>query len=123
MKPNIEALQQVVRVLKTVEPKDFCLGSWTCGTAACAIGHAAQDPWFIERGLQIGVTSYNYDGDEERCPVQEDGNSGWPAVGDFFNLSQKSAFYLFNELKYNHDVTVQDVITRIEEFIQAEQLL
>src|SRR5882724_5960206 len=67
-----EALQQLIRVLEKVREDDrpFDMSSWyddensqdiklltmpaeDCGTASCAAGWAARDPWFIERGFKL----------------------------------------------------------------------
>lgn len=79
---NIEAMQQLVRVLKAVPPEHFDmqevvrLGTpftgvatpqvlHTCGSAACAIGYAAADPWFQERGLSMDFYGSRFSGADE----------------------------------------------------------
>jgi hypothetical protein len=115
MKPNIEALQQVVRVLRSVQPEHFCLKDWSCGTAFCAIGHAAQDPWFIERGFILSApTDYT-----KECPSFGRGASGWYSVHLFFNLSANDASYLFASNRYDTDVTIENVVERTEAFISS----
>jgi hypothetical protein len=115
MKPYIEALQQVVRVLKSVQPEDFSLEEWSCGTAFCAIGHAAQDPWFIERGFILSAPTECTSG----CPAFVNGALGWYSVHLFFNLSANNASYLFAADRYDSDVTIENVVERIEAFITS----
>src|SRR5437660_12210600 len=57
--------KQLIRVLKALTPhqrkKHFIMSDWTketsCGTARCAAGYAAVDPWFIRRGSQLAFDS------------------------------------------------------------------
>jgi hypothetical protein len=44
---NLEAFDNLKRVLRTVPEGQLQMQSWT----HCAIGHASRDPWFQERGL------------------------------------------------------------------------
>jgi hypothetical protein len=44
---NIEALQQLKRVLAQVPDQRYRIGDWK----RCACGHATQDAWFQERGF------------------------------------------------------------------------
>lgn len=51
--PNIEALQQLLRVAEAISPtqldmRDFCRTAPSCGTVLCLAGHAAIDPWHRE---------------------------------------------------------------------------
>ena len=80
--PNVEALLKVVEILEATPDEAVDLQSWTCGTTACAIGHAANHPWFIERGLKLsGLGGY---------PVFHQVNEekiSWDAVEEFFDLT------------------------------------
>ena len=44
---NVEAFQQLKRVLADVPARDFDLTNWH----NCACGHATQDAWFVARGF------------------------------------------------------------------------
>lgn len=76
MHPNInpkeaEFYTQMLRVLEKDRPKEISTfnmataistgKSDVCGFTACAIGHAALDPWFMEQGLRA-KTNYCNDG-------------------------------------------------------------
>jgi hypothetical protein len=81
--PNVEALLKVVEILESTPDEAVDLQAWTCGTTACAIGHAASHPWFIERGFKLSDTG---------CPVFHQVNGekllcGWEAVEEFFGLT------------------------------------
>ena len=79
--PNVEALLKVVEILEATPDKAVDLQSWTCGTTACAIGHAANHPWFAERGLKL-----NRLGSPVFHQVNEEMIS-WDAVEEFFDLT------------------------------------
>lgn len=105
---NREALNQMVRVLRAVDPDEFDLRFWKCGSVCCAIGSACEDPWFRERGLKLG-------GDEDigYCPVFGNKRS-WAAVSEFFGLADGQAEYLFSSRTYNQlHPEPEDVIRRI----------
>lgn len=65
---NVEALTRLAALMRAIparlrDPEKFDLSHWcsltyddkghVCGTAACAGGWAALDPWFQERGLKL----------------------------------------------------------------------
>jgi len=85
-------------------PKRFDMGRWyQCGTTACAVGYAAQYPWFIERGLTLGMGE---------LPIYQ-GRIGLAAVAIFFSLDYNDAFFLFT-LQGNQ----RTVRLRIERFVR-----
>lgn len=43
------------------ESRKFDMSDWDCGTAACALGSSALNPWFKERGLTLKY-SKDYNG-------------------------------------------------------------
>jgi hypothetical protein len=115
-----ERLTQMVAMLRSLPPEglpaqgqervEFDLGSWNCGTSACAVGHACLSPVFTEQGLAYDRIT----GD----PLFE-GRVAWPAVERFFDLSPDRAERLFADWRYENgvDTTPEQVATRIEEFI------
>ena len=118
---NIEALNQMIRVLESVKPYEFDLQNWHCGSYACAIGHACNDQWFIDRGLSLHSVY------SEKYPVFKKSNaeqsSGWLAVGQFFDLNRNQAVYLFDVWSYPEKSLAKpsDVIERIKELIAKNQ--
>lgn len=135
----LERCQNLIRVLEEVrnEGRLFNLGVWmttdpaehlynipegTCGTAACAIGWAAQDPWFIRRGLTLHLTSAGSDNMYEPILLRGKhcGNTHWSAVRIFFNMSSHEAHEIFSVGSYPEDVTINDVIQRVQQYITEE---
>ena len=119
--PNIERLQQVVRVLEDL-PKGrkfslrfFAVGdaAHLCKTTACACGWAASDPWFKRRGFRLykGVCGDEY-GIETRS-----GERDWTAIESFFGLTPNQAENLFSEWRYVRG-SRRDVIRRLKKFIR-----
>lgn len=61
LEEKVERWQQVIRVLRSLTPHQkkhhFNMESWaektTCGTVACAAGHAGMDRWFISQGFEL----------------------------------------------------------------------
>jgi len=93
---NIEALKRVADILESKSDEDVSLVRWKCGTTACAIGHAASDPWFIDRGLRLDITA---------LPIYRQKNesgfwTGWIAVERFFDLSSEESHSLFSFFPY-----------------------
>lgn len=109
---NIEALHQLRRVLKQVrdEKRPFEITGWSratkdggvppplttpvneCGTASCAAGWAARDPWFIERGFVLEERKVWTD------PVlypRWKSFSGTLACTAFFDISEREFGWLF----------------------------
>lgn len=110
---NRDRLQHLVTILEKVDPSRFDMQSWACGTAACAIGHAACDPDFNTQGLHLIGNTLN----TRYFPVYGE-HEAWSAVRRFFHLSLEDSELLFSQYAYPRSVTVNDVINRIKEFIQ-----
>lgn len=87
---NVPAMKELARVLKAADPEHFDMCQvfvqssqaaadtvvspehfHKCGTAACAIGYAASDPWFQERGLVITVCEGTAWGDIDTARAME----------------------------------------------------
>lgn len=117
---NRERLEQVIRVLRSVPPQHFYMGTWRseppprrpdlCGTTCCAIGHCAQDPWFNAQGL-----TFDYQQDVA-CPIYN-GVNGFHGIRRFFDISFQDAHHLFGCQHYND--TIPDTIARIQDFIST----
>lgn len=117
---NIEALNQLISVLESVNSYDFNLLNWHCGSYFCAIGHACQNQWFIDRGLSLYAGIY---------PVFKKPNGGkstnWLAVEQFFDLNGNQTEYLFHVDSYPEKSLAKpsDVIERIKELIAKNQIV
>lgn len=103
---NLEAFENLLRVLENVPEEQFDLGDWECGTKACAVGWAARDAWFHDREfyLQSHLPRFRI-------------LYGWEAVRSLFHISEDQAYYLFDQKSYEEDQSLSAVISRIKEFI------
>ena len=118
---NVEALRQLVRVLKKVPKQRFDLKTWTeqsprngkveCGTTACACGWAGADSWFNKQGFslskigtpQLKIDDYTY--------------GSWDAVKLLFGLTYTQSEWLFSSLCY--PVTDRRSVAAVRERVEA----
>lgn len=116
---HVERLTKLAELLDRVEAekKPFDIRWWIvpldCGYAACAIGHAMFDPWFIEQGLT---------GQDDVCPWEDGPVYGdlveFDAVKSFFDIPLNLALYLFCGSNYGPGtVTATEVAHRIRTVI------
>jgi hypothetical protein len=106
-----ERLEQMVVMLRNLPPEGpgFDIGTWRCGTTACAVGHACLNPVFQEQGFEWNK--------RHREPVFH-GILSWPAVELFFGLTKGQAEHFFYSASYSeNDPTANDVADRIERFL------
>src|SRR5215207_5488360 len=89
---NIEAFQQLKRVLADVPVRQFDMTNWH----DCACGHATQDHWFLERGFSS-------------C------NDFGRAAG-FFQIKRGEAAQLFSD-QAQEALTPARMIERIDDFL------
>lgn len=125
----IEAFVQLRRILETIEDQalPFTLTDWSvkeakgwwpwrkeCGTAFCVMGWAAQDPWFIERGLRL-----KRDDDGGHYLVFQDEDS-WGAAAAFLGISTDEAEFLFDGENYGRFATPSEVAIRMRAFVNGK---
>jgi hypothetical protein len=108
-----DRLLQVARVLRELpKGKRVDMGTWKeCDSVACAIGWAAQHPWFTRRGFRL---------DEDDDPVNKNGDICSMATMQFFGLSGQEDYRLFWPSQYENptlDIR-RRVIKRIEKFVE-----
>ena len=122
MKPNKPALRRVVKMLRNWPFKDqkFAIDDWRreadCGTACCAVGGAAQLPWFLARGLSAVRPSP----DAHFFKLQFGGYEDWEAAEEFFGLTEEQAAHLFSEDAYkSRNPKRETVAKRIEAFLEG----
>lgn len=121
MTVNREALENLKRVLSSA-PDTLNMSRFreTCGTAACAIGHAVEDPWFQENRLQLsddGTVVVFRDRKEKRI------HRGEKATLKFFGLSDadnKALFYPGTAMATTNPVAKQDVIANIDLILEGQ---
>lgn len=109
---NKERLKTLANHLRTVKPQNFDLYYWSCGTTACAVGHACTIKEFQDAGLSL---RNDFD---PPTPTFKEGNLGWEAVESFFDISRDEAKTFFSVDEYPTELrTPTGVADRIEEFL------
>jgi len=112
---NIERLQKLADHLRGVPPEAFDLDQWSCGSVACAVGHACLIPEFAEQGLTL-KKSENRNFLEPVFGFSE----GWDAVSYFFDICEEDAEHLFGAWQYlRADRHPEAVAKRIEALLGA----
>lgn len=73
-------------VVANMPPERFRMDHWQCGTACCAIGHAADIPELKEMGLRIEESFIcGLEEEEDIGQVYFGTEEGWPAVYHLFD--------------------------------------
>jgi hypothetical protein len=83
----------------------------TCGTIACAVGHAGLNPWFRSQGFKTNIREANI---EYKMDVS------WDAIENFFEVSKNEALYLFASQSYLMTHDPKAVAKRIRLFIATD---
>ena len=119
-KHHRERLLRLADLLDTVPVKHFDLGVWArsekpCETAGCAVGWAASDPWFQQRGLRLSEQQVVF------APRQVEHRS-YEAAVRFFGVRFDDAWELFSPLAYTsgNRTRPKTVANRIRKFVEAE---
>jgi len=141
---QIERLTQLIRVLEEVkaDKKPFDMNVWyrplltvcewvglvgnkkhSCGTASCAAGWAAQDPWFKRRGFTLGgfslETYYSHEEGDKVVKMKGDGED-FEACKTFFGTA--SVFIPSNYCDRDGNeidrITPSMVIARVKKLIK-----
>lgn len=138
---NVEALHQLIRVIKSVPGRKFDLRSWRrdfyhVGQCGCAVGWAAEDEWFRSHGFRLHQVAPSSHGLALRAldvvagmrhfsPVTlnefGDVKAGYAAVREFFGLTISEASHLFSPHQYaipNGETAKQAVIRRVHKLLQ-----
>lgn len=114
-------LKHLILVLEQVEKlgRKFDMGVWwaqldhECGTSACALGWACQDPWFLSKGLHLN----------ELKEPQFGTNRTLDAAAAFFDIDINASLELFNPTTWDipwKDIKPQHVIDRIKNLLESE---
>ena len=115
-----ERLLQLRRVVLAAPESRFDMNHFRCGTAMCAAGWAASDPWFTERGLHLAG-----EGDAVSVQFGEDTFDPFSAFTDleaFFLLSTQDTERLFaaDALNGTGPITKEEVIENIDLILAGE---
>lgn len=113
---NVQRLLRLADHLDTVNPEEFSLFNWACGTTACAVGHACSIPEFVRDGLVLRFTDPLGGQSTLGCPVFKN-YDGWNAVREFFSITGKISRYFFDPDKYPGDASPKCVASRIREYV------
>jgi hypothetical protein len=109
--------EQVSKKLKAWLEANVDSGVEACGTAACACGWAASDPFFRMRGLGLrNIRGYAIDN-----PIFElayEGADGYDAAAQFFHIQYDHAEFLFGPEEYADGVGPHKVAKRIRQFVE-----
>ena len=129
---NTEALLRLANKLEGTGPyseigpvpdEQFNMSVWrsarSCGTVACAIGHASVDKWFNERGFVWSVGEKTPTINSE---VGQLGHIGWSAIGVFFGIPDAHGRILFSSDRYLPEHrTPSSVARRIRDYVNYMQ--
>lgn len=119
---NIARMKHLASILAPVPVEQFNLNGWKCGTTACAMGHAAQDPVFNEQGFFLKAGRFA--GQVVLEPAYSNGVhvlEAFDGICAFFEISRQEAHRLFTEDAYPEKATPQDVVARIQRMIELEE--
>lgn len=112
---NKKRLQKLADHLRTVPAAKLDMNIWSCGTSACAMGHACTIPSFKRAGLRL-VRLENAEGKEHFYPDFK-GASDFGAAEEFFDIKYSVAEHLFSSFEYRGRPSPATVAKRIESVI------
>lgn len=119
---NKERLLKLAEFLETSVPnEEFDLGSWRCGTTACAVGWACTMPEFTQQGLVWSTMEDDFASPYYKDQVTGKEFSGWNAVGKFFLGVEKDYMLKYNLFApdfYPSNPTPQMVAARIRQTVE-----
>jgi hypothetical protein len=120
---NIERLKQLRRVIEEAPEDRLHMRRWCekakCGTAYCAAGWAAVDPWFAENTAIRKIFHVEPDGFVEplACEVMGD-------LAKLFGITNRDARYLFGGALESgagpHSVTKKEVLDNIDRLLAGD---
>ena len=118
-------LLKLADLLDHIKVEEFNIHRWqdSCGTVACAIGHAAKDPYFQELGLTLMKPETMPTGCySEGVRPHFEGEYGFVAAAKLFGISYDDAERLFSFVGYawiggTKKVHPSDVAQRIRLFV------
>ncbi len=116
----MERLKKALENFKGVPEEQVDMNQWwkpNCKTVGCFCGWACSIPEFQEQGLHLRkLTTYYAVCWED--PVTGDVHTEERAISKFFGLEEEDTFYLFFPWKYATGATKENVIKRVQEFIE-----
>lgn len=114
MTANLLRNLPAARLVNPKLPTEFEMNVWSCGTAACAVGHAMYDKAHQEEGLSLSRRGLIVE------PQYGAAAPGFPSVNAFYGIDYAQAKELFFIRSYEPDsVTPEAVAERIEELVNS----
>src|SRR5205823_4978616 len=87
----------------------------SCGTVACAVGHAGLDPWFRRRGLKMDL--------KQTWPLFKGDRLDWFTLERFFGLTDYETTGVFHATGYHtYHVTPRHVLVKIDRLLKKYAL-
>jgi len=119
-----ERLRELRRVVEQAPEERFRMANFkkrvSCGTARCAAGWAALDPFFISQGLHWG---FAIKGRRDHT-IKFGDHYDLPALEAFFDLDEDDNENLFTEGDYDEDINgpvpKEMVIANIDRLLKGE---
>jgi hypothetical protein len=125
---HVERLRQLRRVV-TAAPADrfdmrrFCTVGRSCGTAYCAVGWAALDPWFQK---ETPMSDYFdlMDHEQGTLVLANDNRNCFRGLATIFDLDRFETEILFGTgLQFGRKVSQAAVIANIDRLLQGEETI
>lgn len=116
---SLERLREWADLMRSIQKSELDMDDWvspedgTCGTAACAAGHACRHPAFKFSGLWLSPSISTLCA---RTPAFNN-KQGYFAITAFFGIKEEQAHYICQRSRYDKDPTPEDVARRIEQVI------
>jgi hypothetical protein len=112
---GIERLRRLADFVETLPREKLTFGCWFGFGKGCAVGWAAQDPWFQAQGLKL-----EEDARLAACRPAYAGRTDWAAVTRFFEIDMATARTLFDAFGYGREAVPapRDMAERIRRHIQ-----
>ena len=120
---HLERLKEWAKLMRSVPKDRLDMKTWTCGTEACAAGHAAQHPPFMEEGFSL-AREHPYAGAPSYKAYRN-----YHAIEEFFGLSTSESHRICAYSAYDHDfsegmfsvIAPEDVVLHIETIIRKKE--
>ncbi len=120
---NIERLKELRRVVLAAPEHQFHMRTWCekadCGTARCAAGWAAVDPWFQENTEILEIFAV----DEAKFVTPVTDFSCFSAIGKLFGIEYRQSCHVFGSdpcglgMSDPHSVSKDQVVANIDALI------
>ena len=126
---NVERLTRLHALVSGISPAVLNMETWLgqggCGTTACAVGWAAQDPWFKAQGLEL--VDAKWSGPRTFYRPVFGGKENMAAAALLFDLDPDITDTLFGDMAYDDSEEAEDIksdlLTRITMVLVGKDIL